>query len=130
MMRLSLLLFPGLLSVSVSDPTVSEKALAELGGWESWTSCGEEVPFKLQGKWGVCSPTLSHASESVLDYFSECGRAKPLVGKWMGPLEPRVWVCQKPGLCFYGSPTRKKCQSDSQESVWDGHTLNPISDTP
>lgn len=25
---------------------------------------------------------------------------------------------------------RKKCQSDLQESVWVGHTLNLISDTP
>lgn len=70
MIRLSLLLLPGLLSVSVPEPTVSEKALIESSGLDSWMSCGEKVPFKLQGKLWVCSLTLSHASESVLDYFS------------------------------------------------------------
>ena len=53
----------------------------------------------------------THLSESVLDYFPELSKAESLIGKRVGPSEPRVHVCQKPGGCFYGSPMRGKHQS-------------------
>ena len=59
----------------------------------------------------MCSLSLSHTSESVPDYFPELSRVEPIVGKWVGAPEPSVWVCQKLGGCFYGSPMRGKHQS-------------------
>ena len=32
-------------------------------------------------------------------------------------------------MAFLGSPVRGRCQSGSQESVWNVHALNPVSDT-
>ena len=54
--------------------------------------------FREDGGWDSLPKS---ESESVLDYFPELGRVEPLVGRWVGPLEPRVWFCWIPGWCFY-----------------------------
>ena len=41
-----------------------------------------------------------------------------------------ILVLLEPQGCFYGSPMSGKCQSGSQESVWNGCTLKPVSNTP
>ena len=44
--------------------------------------------------------------------------------------EPRLWICWVPGGCFCGSPMRGKHQCVSQDRVWIGCTLLPVSDNP
>ena len=116
------LLLAGLLSALVTG-LLHRGLLAESGYLLAlWISCGGEVLFRVQGRWWVFPLPLSHLSESVPDYFSELSRAEPP--------ESRVWACWKRGGCFSGSPVRGKCQSASRESVWNGCTLKPVSDTP
>ena len=55
---------------------------------------------------------------------------EPLDEKWVGPPEPRVLVCRKPGGCFYVSTVRGTCQSGSWVSVWNICALKPVSDKP
>ena len=78
--------------------------LEDLGGVDTWISCGGEVPFWFQERWWV----FPNTSESVLDYLPQFDRAEPLVGKWVGPLE---LVCWKPGGVSIGSLLRGKHQS-------------------
>lgn len=72
-----------------------------------------EVLFILQGRCWMCSLSPHHMSESVPDYFPELSKVEPIVRKWVGVPAPSVWVCQKLGGGFYGSPMIGKRQFGS-----------------
>ena len=103
--------------------------LVESGGCDPWISWGRCCSYFREGS-GYIPLSPHHTYESVPDYFPELSKVEPIVGKWVGAPEPSVWVCQKLGGCFYGSPMRGKHQFGSQESEWNGCALKPISDIP
>ena len=76
----------------VINLTVSERASDEVRK-DGTPGSPMGGPFQTSGKLVGMFPTPSHTSESVPDYFPELGRVEPLVGRWVGPLEPRVWFC-------------------------------------
>ena len=128
---LHLPLYAGLLSILVQPLTelILRGFLAESGGWDSWIFCGRcHSDFRDDG--GYVLPSLWSISESVADCFPELSRVKVLVRKVVGPPEPRVLVCRRPGGCFYGSSRRRKHQSLSWESVCNNScSPKPVSDT-
>lgn len=65
-------------------------------------------------------------SESLPDYFPEQGREAP-----NSRLTGEVSRAQNLGLMvFLGSHVKGKCQSGSQESVWNGCTRKPVTNAP
>ena len=89
------------LSFLVTETAVSKGLWAELGGCDPWNSHDGEMLFKLQGGWLVCFPTPEPHIWVCPRLFLELGRTESLVDGRIGPLEPRVRVCLKPGGCFY-----------------------------
>ena len=69
-----------------------------------------------------------HFLREKIQGLPEFNSVKPLVGKRVGPPEPRAGVFQKlgvgveVGVVFLGSP-----MTGSQESVWNGHRLKSVS---
>ena len=89
------------LSVLVTEIAVSERASGRIRGWDPWISHKGWCHSDFREDGGCALLPKSHTSESVPDYFPKLSRAQSPAGRQLGPPEPRVWVCQKPGGCFY-----------------------------
>lgn len=125
-----------LLPVSAWWSTVNIRLVADQTDyfWEGfWQKQAAVIPgypmasaFETSGEMMGMFPLLQAISLS-LSRITSPYLAKPAPSR---PLEPRFWVHQMLGGYFRGSPMKEKHQSFSQQSVWIGWTLQPVSDNP